>query len=711
MIPDETRRGKGVTVNQRPDRQRSLADHCQYLKGVGPVRAERLRALGVETVNDLLTHFPRTYYDRRNLLKISKLSNDSEVCFIGQVLSVAQRRIRGRRTMLAAAVGDDTGIVQVVWFNQPYLEKYLEPGRELVVTGELSHYRGSRQIVNPEFEVLGEALDRDLLHTGRIVPVYPATAGISQRYLRELIARTLEQYSDVVRENLPSSALDSDRVMGRLEAIQNVHFPVDWERHERARWRLKLEELFYLQLMLALQRQRASKSRRRPKIDIEFTLERRFIAALPFELTRAQKRVLSDIHSDLGDERGMHRLLQGDVGSGKTVVAAATLLAAVEAGRQGAFMVPTEILAFQHFRSLQQLFSTLPVSVGLLIGSLKPGEKRAMQARVADGEIGVVIGTHALIQEEVRFKHLAIVVIDEQHRFGVRQRAALLARNSDPHMLVMTATPIPRTLALTAYADLDLSVLDELPPDRAPVKTRIVQPDKREAMYRFIRGEVEAGRRAYLLYPVIDETEKQDLEAVVSAFDDLSRGAFQGIPMGMLHGRLPAAEKEKVMEEFSAGAIGVLVATTVIEVGVHVPEATIMVVHHPERFGLSQLHQLRGRVGRGGVEGYCFLPISEGASQPVRARLRVLTRVADGFEIAAEDLRIRGPGEFMGLRQHGVPGLKIANPVVDQAIVEKARSAVRRLIEASGQLEAPEAAPCRRFLEELEFDTAGRTIS
>ncbi len=698
-------------MTHQQERHRSLADHCQYLKGVGPFRAERLRALGVETVNDLLTHFPRTYYDRRNLFKISQLAPGSEVCFIGQLLSLGQRRTRGRRTILAAAVGDDTGIVQVLWFNQPYLEKYLQPGRQVVVTGELTFFRGARQIVNPEFEMLGEALDQDLIHTGRIVPVYPSTAGISQRYLRELIARTLERYGEIVRENLPSRALASGHVMSRLDAIQNIHFPSDWEQHERAKWRLKLEELFYLQLMLVLQRQRFSRSPRRPRVDIEFAMERELIAALPFELTHAQQKVLAEIHADLKSERGMHRLLQGDVGSGKTVIAAATLLAAVEGGYQAAFMVPTEILALQHFRSLEKLFEPVHVPVALLIGSLKSGEKRAVQTRVADGEVRVVIGTHALIQEEVRFRNLAAVVIDEQHRFGVRQRAALLAKNADPHMLVMTATPIPRTLALTAYADLDLSVLDEMPPGRKPVKTRIVAPGKREAMYRFVRDEAQAGRRAYLLYPLIEETEKQDLEAAVSAFDELSHGPFDGVPMGMIHGRMPFAEKEKVMRDFSTGVIQLLVATTVIEVGLHVPEATIMVVHHPERFGLSQLHQLRGRVGRGNAGGYCFLPISEDVSYAVRQRLRVLTRVSDGFQIAAEDLKIRGPGEFMGVRQHGVPGLKIANPLTDQLIVEIAREAVRELVGENAGHESPDVVTCRGFLEEMGFDAVGRTIS
>jgi ATP-dependent DNA helicase RecG len=699
------------SVAHQQKRQHRLADYCQYLKGVGPVRAQRLLKLGIETVNDLITHFPRRYYDRRNLSKIAALQTGSEVSFMGCVLSVAQRRIRGRRTILTAAVGDDTGIVQVVWFNQPYLARHLKPGGGLIVNGELRFFQGARQVVNPEFEMLGEVLDQELIHTGRIVPVYPLTAGISQRYLRDLVSRTVDNYADEISENLPSAMIESTGVINRAEALRAIHFPTDWTHQKQAMERLKLEELFYMQLTLALQRQKRSRATGRPRIDVDFALERKLIEALPFELTEAQRKVLGDIRADLTSEPGMHRLLQGDVGSGKTVVAAATLLGAVEAGYQAAFMVPTEILALQHARSLNQFFQSVDVPVALLIGALKPAEKRRIQTQIADGSIGVVVGTHALIQDEVRFKNLGVVVIDEQHRFGVRQRAALLSRHADPHMLVMTATPIPRTLALTAYADLDLSVIDEMPPGRAEVKTRIVETGKRDAMYAFVRGELQKGTRAYFLYPVIDETEKQDLEAAVSAFDELSSGVFADTGMGMLHGRMKFDEKERVMKEFSEGHIRLLVATTVVEVGVHVPEATIMVIHHPERFGLSQIHQLRGRVGRGGKMGYCFLCLSDDNSYVARQRLKVLARVSDGFEIAAEDLKIRGPGEFFGVRQHGVPGLKIANPAVDQKLVEIARTHVKRLIDSDRHLEGAEAAPCRRFLEDLGFDALGRTMS
>ncbi len=697
-------------MNEKKTNPDSLSNECRYLKGVGPVRAERLRRLGIETLDDLITHFPRKYYDRRNLSNIAGLTPGEDSSFLGQILSVAGRSGRRRRSIVTAAVGDDTGIVQVVWFNQPYLSKVLKPGGEIVVTGELSYFRGTRQIVNPEFEVLGEELDRDLLHTGRIVPVYPLTRGISQRFLRELIGRTLEERGGGVYENLPTSFVKTQGIPNRFDAVQAVHFPKDMDDYERAVWRLKLEELFYLQLIFSLQRLGRTDRRAPKRLDIDFSLGNRFLETLPFELTRAQRKVLDEILADFANEEGMHRLLQGDVGSGKTIIAGAALLAAVEAGMQAALMVPTEILASQHEKTLSEYFSRLDVPVALLIGSLKAGEKRRIHEGIADGSIPVVVGTHALIQESVEFKQLGVVVIDEQHRFGVRQRAALLGRNGKPHMLVMTATPIPRTLALCAYADLDLSVIDEMPPGREEVKTRIVVPDKRAAMNSFIRGEIEKGFQAYFLYPLIDETEKQDLEAAVSGYEELSSGEFQDVSAGLLHGRMSYPEKESVMSEFHSGATRLLVSTTVIEVGVHVPQATIMVIHHPERFGLSQIHQLRGRVGRGGHAGYCFLLTGEGVSQTVRERLDVLTRVSDGFEIAEQDLRLRGPGEFFGTRQHGVPGLKLANPARDQKAVEITRNHIKNLLRIDPRLESAEAYPCRRYLEELGADTVGATI-
>jgi len=687
---------------------RALDDYCQYLKGVGPARAVKLAQLGIENVNDLLTHYPRKYYDRRNLVPIARLQPGVDSTFVGRVLTSGQRSPRRRRTLVSAAVGDDTGIVQIVWFNQPYLLNHLKPGAEVIVSGQLRSYRGQRQLVNPEFELVGDELDDSLLSGGRIVPVYPLTAGVTQRYLRQLVRRTLDGYRDAVVENLPSSVTESMDLPPRHEALSTMHFPEDESALERARERIKVEELYYMQLVFSLQRRLRAEQPTRFRLDVPFTLERDFVAGLGFELTRAQRRVLDDIHADLTSARGMNRLLQGDVGSGKTVVAGATLLSGVEAGYQSAIMVPTEILAAQHFRTLAPHFERLGVRCDLLIGGLKAARKREIHAGLADGTIQLVIGTHALIQSDVRFKNLAVVVIDEQHRFGVRQRAALVREGGTPHMLVMTATPIPRTLALTAYADLDLSVIDEMPASRAAVRTRIVQPSKREAMYEYIRDQ---NAQAYLLYPVIEETEKQDLEAAQTAYEDLSKGVFKGVGVGLLHGRMPAADKDRVMRAFAAGDIRVLVATTVVEVGVHVPEATIMAIHHPERFGLSQLHQLRGRVGRGGQEGYCFLVAGDHLAPESFERLEVMVRESDGFRIAEEDLRMRGPGEFLGVRQHGVPGFKVANPLRDGRLVERVNACVRALLEEDPRLRSSDGRLCRLHLRSiLSDDVALRAV-
>ena len=679
----------------------TLNDYCQYLKGVGPTRAIKLARLGLENVNDLLTHYPRKYYDRRELRPIAELQPGVEDTVLGRVLTSADRNSRRRRPIITAAVGDDTGVIQVVWFNQPYLVRHLKPGTEVILTGQVRIYKGQRQIVNPEFEVVGDALDEEFVSAGRIVPVYGLTEGVSQRFLRRLISRTLEQCKGAIEENLPAAVIAELKVHSRARAIREMHFPGSEEAFLKAKNRLKFEELFYIQLIFSLQRMDRDKNPSRPPLTAGFELEKRFIAGLGFELTGAQQRVLNEIHGDVSSARGMNRLLQGDVGSGKTVVAAAALLAGVESGHQSAMMVPTEILAAQHYRTLRPDFERLGVESALLIGSLKASEKREIQSAIASGRVQAVIGTHALIQSEVRFRDLGVVVIDEQHRFGVRQRAALLKGDTTPHMLVMTATPIPRSLALTAYADLDLSVIDEMPATRAPVKTRMVSPDKREAMYEFVREQCAAGNRAYFLYPLIEETEKQDLEAAVTAYDDLTGGPFSGIPMGLLHGRMSMAEKEDTMRRFSAGDLSAVVSTTVVEVGVHVPEATVMVVHHPERFGLSQLHQLRGRVGRGGREGYCFLLLGESVSGESLERLNVLVRESDGFRIAEEDLRIRGPGEFLGVRQHGVPGFKLANPLRDRKLVEMANKAVRRMLDDDPRLESAEGQVCRNFLKTI----------
>jgi ATP-dependent DNA helicase RecG len=691
-------------------RSLSLEDACQFLRGVGPSRAEQLRRLGIENVDDLLTHFPRTYYDRRRLAQIASLQPGVEATFAGRILSVTQRSpFRRRGNLLVAAVGDDTGIVQVVWFNQPYLARHVQPGREILVSGRLSFFRGARQITNPEFELLGEESGDDLeTRNGGIVPVYRLTSGLSQRYLRTIVSRALELYRGAVAENLPASLMAG--LPSRSDALSAMHFPHDEDLYARALERMKLEELFYMQLVLSVVRRNRAQRTARPRLKVAFQLERRYLESLSFTPTRAQRRALDEIHTDLSSERGMNRLLQGDVGSGKTLVAAATLLAAVEAGHQAAFMAPTEILAAQHFRTLAPAFERLGVRTSLLIGSLKPHDKKQVHEGLRDGTIHVVVGTHALIQTDVAFRKLALVVIDEQHRFGVRQRAALL--KDDPHILVMTATPIPRTLALTAYADLDLSVIDEMPPGRAPIKTRVVPAEKRDAMLAYIRERQAEGEQSYLLFPVIEETEKQDVEAAESAFAELQKGALKGVPMALLHGRMSMTEKDEVMSAFHAGVVRVLIATTVVEVGVHVPQATIMAIHHAERFGLSQLHQLRGRVGRGGRDGFCFLLVGEGASPEALERLDVLVRESDGFQIAEHDLRLRGPGEFLGTRQHGVPGFRVSNPLRDRELVERASGAVKGLLAADPSLEGADGRRCREHLRAVwSDDVAAASLS
>jgi ATP-dependent DNA helicase RecG len=698
----------GSTTEKKASHERSLEDACQFLKGVGPGRAVDLRRLGIENVNDLLTHFPRTYYDRRKLAPIGSLQPGVDTTFVGRVLSVTQRAPFRRRSMVVAALGDDSGIVQVVWFNQPYLGKHLKAGRELIVSGRLGFYRGQRQVVNPEFEFTAED-DEGGRAAARIVPVYRLTSGVSQRYLRGLIARVLDLYAGAVPETLPAALLDP-ATPSRIAALRGMHFPDDESDFDAALSRMKLEELFYMQLALSLSRRDRLARPIRYRVGSGFEFSRRFFEGLPFPLTRAQRRVVDEIHEDLSRGRSMNRLLQGDVGSGKTLVAGATLLAAAEAGFQGVMMVPTEILALQHFRTLVPHMERLGVRMSLLIGSLKSADKKNVHAGLRDGSIQLVVGTHALIQSEVRFKHLAIAVIDEQHRFGVRQRAALV--EGDPHMLVMTATPIPRTLALTAYADLDLSVIDEMPPGRAPVKTRVVPPEKRDAMYAYIRERQAQGEQAYLLYPLIEDSEKQEVETIESAYEELAAGALKGVPMAVLHGRMTMAEKDEVMAAFRTGVVRVLIATTVVEVGVHVPEATIMAVHQAERFGLSQLHQLRGRVGRGGREGFCFLLAGDGASPEAMERLGVLVREADGFRIAEEDLRLRGPGEFLGTRQHGVPAFKVANPLHDRGLVERANAVVKVLLERDATLAGPDGARCRAHLRAVLGEaTGGSTIS
>ncbi len=644
-----------------------LSESSQFVKGVGPARQVLLSRLGIGTVEDLLLHVPRKYFDRGDLVTVSKVEPGRLTTFVATVLAASLRRLKGGRSMMTVAVGDETGTVNLVYF-----------------------YKGAKQIVSPEHEIVSGDLNRSLLDTGRIVPVYPLTSGISQRMMRKIIAAALEKSASAIRENLPSSLLRKEGFIGRREALLQIHHPASWDDLERARARLKFEEVFFLHLLLKQRRSRFTRERRRPKVEPPYEMFERFLSSLPFTLTSAQKRVLGEIRADLEDLKGLSRLLQGDVGSGKTIVGLAAMLMAVESGFQAALMVPTEILAQQHYTRTRNYLEGFGLRVELLIGSSPRPEKASVQKGLDDGSVDIVIGTHALIQEGISFKQLGIAVIDEQHRFGVRQRATLGRGDMLPHFLVMTATPIPRSLAQIVYGDLELSMIDELPAGERNVATEIVPRDEVEVVYRAVREAFSNRKQAFILYPLVEESERSDLLAATQEFERLQREELSGFPIGLLHGRMSFEEKSKAIELFREGGILGLVTTTVIEVGVDVPNASILVINNPERFGLAQLHQLRGRVGRGGDSGRCFLVTGGGSGTVSHSRLTYFTRESDGFKVAEEDLRVRGPGEIWGRRQSGYPAFRLINPLSDNDVVQRSWEETDRLLEADPALEARE---------------------
>src|SRR5579884_458550 len=605
----------------------------RYARGVGPARAQLLERLGVRTVAELLYRLPRR---------------------------------RGDLVLVKAAVTDGTGVLQAVWYNQPYLARQLPVGGRVILHGRVVRRGGEVQMVSPEFEVVEDGEDAETLHAGRIVPVYGSTEGLSQRTLRGIVARALDDHAGSVEEWMPAEILAHYGFPSLGEALREAHFPQSLPSWETARNRLVFEELLLFQLLVLRQRAAWTAETRAVPYGDAGPLLARFLGSLPYRLTAAQRRVLGEILRDLDGPHPMNRLLQGDVGSGKTVVAAAALLRAVGGGAQGALMAPTEILAEQHYLTLRRLLEPLGVTVQLLVGSLPRAERQEALARASDGRADVVVGTHALIEEDVAFHRLGLVVVDEQHRFGVAQRAALRRKGERPDVLVMTATPIPRTLALTLYGDLDVSVLDELPPGRAPVRTYARPCSRRPQVYAFVREQVEAGRQAYVVCPLIEESDKLQAEAATELAGRLRDGPLRGLRVEVLHGRMKVEERDRTMHALRAGAIDALVATTVIEVGIDVPNATVMVIEDADRFGLSQLHQLRGRVGRGAHQSYCIL-IADPATEQGRARLQALVETSDGFRIAERDLELRGVGELIGLspragddrehaglRQHGL---------------------------------------------------------
>lgn len=640
----------------------------QFLKQVGPQRAKLLTRLGIRTVEDLLNHFPRRYEDRRTVKSIVQVIHGEVETVRGKVAGHQELKPRPGLRIVKITVTDVTGSLNAVWFNNPYLVKQLPRGTEIMVTGKVDRRFGAVDLAVSDYEVVNEDDPG-----AAIIPVYPATEKMPSKSLRGLVSLALEKVEELMPEILPEPFLQQKSLIDRAEAYRQIHFPADFKALEEARRRLVFEEFLLLQLAIHQVRGARNKLAGIP-LPGNNVLIKAFLASLPFTLTKAQERVTREIFHDMAGPYPMARLVQGDVGSGKTVVAALALLKAVESGYQGAMMAPTEILAEQHYLYLRQLLGPLGVKIDLLTGSVGKKERSEILQRVATGEGVILVGTHALIQESIEFKALGLAVTDEQHRFGVRQRSVLQQKGENPHVLVMTATPIPRTLALTLYGDLSLSVIDELPPGRKEIKTIHISDKSRNKLYQFMQREIDAGRQAYVVCPLVEESEVLDLRAV-NELSEVMTKRFPQYKVGLLHGRMKSRDKERVIEGFRQNHIQILVSTTVVEVGVNVPNAAIMVVEGAERFGLAQLHQLRGRVGRGEYQSYCLL-ISNSASEEIRRRLAVMCDTNDGFRIAEEDLKIRGPGEFFGTRQHGLPDLKIADIIRDAAVLEEARQAV-----------------------------------
>jgi ATP-dependent DNA helicase RecG len=691
-----------VQVGEEPA---ALKSPVTVLSGVGPRHGETLKRLGMTTLGDMLYYFPRRYDDYSKLKSIRRLIYGEEVTVIGTIQNVSKRSLRNRRmTITEAVLSDGTDSLQLTWFNQPWIEQRLRKGTQIVVSGKVDQYLGRKVMNNPETE----PLEQQNLHTNRIIPIYPLTAKITQRWLRRLMHQVVSYWAPRVTDALPISLRRAADLLELPDALMQIHFPDSWEQLEAARYRLAFEEVFLLQLGL-LQQKRNWQNRSARVFDISDQWLTEQLSYLPFELTSAQKHAINDLLGDLSSGRPMNRLLEGDVGSGKTVVAALAIALVVHHGAQAALMAPTSILAEQHYRSLRKLLveSARVVSeqeIKLMIGATPESEKRAIRQGLENGTIKVLIGTHALIEEPVAFSDLQLAIVDEQHRFGVEQRAALRNKGDNPHLLVMTATPIPRSLALCVYGDLDLTVMDEMPPGRQEISTHILTPTIRERAYSLIRKEVERGHQAFIIYPLVEEGDNANAngKAAVEEQQRLQNEIFPDFILGLLHGRLKPDEKDMVMTRFRDGEYHVLVSTSVVEVGVDIPNATVMLIEGANRFGLAQLHQFRGRVGRGEEKAYCLLiPDTHDALE--NKRLTAMEKTNDGFVLANIDLELRGPGDFLGTRQSGFAELRMAN-LADVHLIEKARSAAKTIFEHDPELSLAEhkqlATALKRFWKE-----------
>ncbi len=696
----ETPPGKKVDEAAITIEPPGLEAEATILQGVGKRNAQNLERLGIRQIRDFLFHFPRRYVDYAQLKPINRLKYGEEVTIIGMVEDSRIREMRaGQLKATEAIVRDASGAIRVTWFNNPWLAKRLPKGIHIALSGKVDQYLGRLVMNNPEWE----PLDTKQLNTNRIVPVYPLTMNMTQRWLRRLIHQVVSYWTPRLPDPLPPSLRQRAGLIEYASALQQVHFPDSWDDLTKARERLAFDEIFFLQL--GIQRQKQSwmeQTARRFHMSDEILL--RQIESLPFSLTQAQRRAIEDIRKDLDSGHPMNRLLQGDVGSGKTVVAALAISIVTSGGAQATVMAPTSILAEQHYQNLVTLltqpaekaifqdapidtsntFTLQPSEIRLLLGATPEAEKRQIRAEIESGAVKLLVGTHALLEDPVQFRDLQLAIIDEQHRFGVEQRAALRAKGENPHLLVMTATPIPRSLALTIYGDLDLTIIDEMPPGRIPVETHVLRPQERERAYALIRNQLEAGHQAFIIYPLIEESEDVQVRSAVEEHARLQKQIFPQYNVGLLHGRLRADEKEAVMRLFHQGKYHILVSTTVVEVGVDVPNATVMLIEGANRFGLAQLHQLRGRVGRGAAHSYCLL-IPETSDELENERLQAMALTNDGFVLAEKDLQQRGPGEFLGTRQSGYTELAMIN-LMNIHLIEKARRFAQEILQADPRL-------------------------
>jgi len=671
-----------------------LNSPVRYVKGIGPKRSQYLKKIGVETVNDLLFLVPRRYVDYSNILKIKDLRINDEATILGKVQLTEKQKTRKRGILIKVVMADGTDSIVLKWFNRPDLKNRFKVGDWLIVSGKMTFFRG-RQLINPIYEILDEEEIREKTH-GSIIPIYPLTEGLSIWDIKRAVKISLEECLSEICETLPQSIMDKNNLMTRSEAVFNVHIPQAMDEAIAARRRLVYDEFFFFELVLA-KRKVQSMNETGISLEEKGVLTKKFIKLLPFELTRGQIEVIRNIVSDMAKSKPMNRLLQGDVGSGKTVIALYAMLVSVENNYQSVLMAPTEILAEQHFMVLSEILKKLDVESLLLTSSIKGSERQKAVQAICRGRAQIVFGTHALIEEEIKFRQLGLAVIDEQHRFGVMQRAALVNKGVSPDFLVLSATPIPRTIALTLYGDLDISTLKEKPPSRGEVITKIIKEPQKEATFAFVRQELSKERQAFIICPIIEKSEKSDLKSVEEIYQEVVN-VFPQYSVGVIHGRLKTAERVNIMNKFRNGNLNILVATTVIEVGVDIPNATVMIIEHPERFGLAQLHQLRGRIGRGAQKSYCFLFLNRFVAPETYERISFFEKNRDGFALAQKDLKLRGPGEILGERQHGLPDIKIGDLEEDKDLLFLARDDAFELVKKDPDMSLSEHYSVRRQL-------------